>query len=268
MNSPQAKALRQSAQAKRKEAFEKVDAGIKKLLKEGKPINFSQVVAASGVSRAWLYKEPEVKARIDQLRAQSTQGKKLPRKISATEASTKALNATLKARVKRVEAENRELRRQNETVYGQLLRLRELERQVERLKAKNEGLKEQLVSLPVAEKGLISELQELGIRMNPTIQRLIDGTPAGIVESAMQALREAQMKNEVKNPSGWLHKAITEAWQPNEAFQENSELVRFNEWWPRARKQGLVIASEQRNGTLYVCTAGQEWLPFSEMASN
>lgn len=70
------------------------------------------------MSKAWLYKEPEVKTRIDQLRSQSRQGKKLPRKISATEASTKALNATLQGRVKKLDAENRELRRQNEVAYG------------------------------------------------------------------------------------------------------------------------------------------------------
>ncbi len=257
--------LRENAQAKRKEAFDKVEKGIQQLIKEKRPINFNQVAEASGVSKAWLYKEPEVKARIDHLRAQSKQGKKLPRKISATEASTKALNATLQARVRKVETENRDLRRQNEVAYGQVIRVRELERQVERLKAENQGLKIQSMVQPVEEVAFTAELQKLGICMNPTIQRLVSGTPEGVVEVAMQALREAQAQNEVKNPAGFLSKAISEAWKPNETLQVNDELMLFNEWWPKARKQGLVIASEQIDGILYVCTAEQEWRPFSEI---
>jgi len=258
--------LKKNAQAKRQEAFNKVEKGIQTLIKEKRTINFNQVAEASGVSKAWLYKEPEIKERIEHLRAQSKRGKKLPRKISATEASTRAINATLKARVKKVEAENRELRRQNETVYSQLLRLRELEKQVELLKAENQKLKDRPNTLPTEKKVFKSELEKLGVQINSTIQQLINGTPSGIVEAAMQALREAQSRNAVNNPNGWLYQAITEAWQPNESLQNNSELAQFNEWWPEARKQGLVIASEQRNGVLYVCTANQDWISFENAA--
>lgn len=256
--------LKENAKAKRKEAFDKVDEGIKTLLREKRAINFNRVAEASGVSKAWLYKEPDIKARIEHLRNQSAQGKKLPRKISATEASTKALNAALQARVKKLDAENRELRRQNEVAYGQVIRVRELERQIERLMSENKELKGQSAIQPVGEVGFEEELQKLGIRINPTLQRLISGTPSGIVESAIQALHEAQGKNEVKNPAGYLNKAISEAWNPNESLQENDELTQFNEWWPMARKQGLVIASEQIDGVLHICTAGQKWVPFSE----
>ena len=256
--------LRQNAQAKRKEAFDKVDEGIKTLLKENQTVNFNRVAEASGVSKAWLYKEPDIKARIEHLRDQSARGKKLPRKISATEASTKALNVTLQARIKKVEAENRELRRQNEVAYGQVIRVRELERQIERLKAESQELKSQSMIQPVGEEAFVTELQKLGICMNPTIQRLVSATPAGIVEAAMQSLREAQAKNEVKNPAGFLNKAVSEAWKPNEALQANDELAQFNEWWPEARKKGLVVASEQTDGVIYVYTSAGERLSFSQ----
>lgn len=62
--------LRSYAQQKRQESFEKVDQGIKQLLRAGRSINFNTVAEASGVSKAWLYKEPDIKARIEQLREQ------------------------------------------------------------------------------------------------------------------------------------------------------------------------------------------------------
>lgn len=257
--------LKNAAQAKRDEAFEDVDKGIQKLLKDGTPINFNRVAEASGVSKAWLYKEPEVKARIEGLRAQSKQGKKLPCKISATEASTKALNATLQARVKKLEAENRELRRQNEVAYGQVIRVRELERQLERFNAENKCSSNQSATLTRGEVAFPSELKKLGIIMNSTLERLISETPHGIVETALRALREAQKAGEVKNPGGFLNKAIHDQWQPNGQLNESDELAKFNEWWPKARQRGLVIASEERDGSMYVFTTSREWVLFSDM---
>jgi predicted RNase H-like nuclease (RuvC/YqgF family) len=60
--------LCQNAQKKREKAFEKVNAGIQKLLEEKQKINFNTVAAAAGVSKAWLYKEPSVKAQVEELR--------------------------------------------------------------------------------------------------------------------------------------------------------------------------------------------------------
>lgn len=256
--------LKENAQAKRREAFDKVEKGIQMLIKGKRPINFNQVAEASGVSKAWLYKEPDIKARIDHLRAQSKQGKKLPRKISATEASTKALNATLQARVRKVETENRDLRRQNEVAYGQVIRVRELERQLERITAENERLRAQSLSPVSLDIGFDAELKAVGVRLNSTLQRLISEIPEGIVQTALEALREAQGIGEVKNPGGFLNAAIRDAWKPNEQLQKNDELALFNEWWPKARQAGLVIASEQRQNRLYVCTINKEWLPLEE----
>lgn len=256
--------LKTNAQAKRQEAFDKVEKGIQKLLKEKRPINFNQVAEASGVSKAWLYKESDVKKRIEHLRAQSKQGKKLPRKISATEASTKALNITLQSRIKKVEAENRELRRQNETVYGQLLRLRELERQVERLKAENQRLKNQSAMSPTERTDFAFELEGMGVKMNSTLEKLISETPESIVRTAIKALKEAQTEGQVKNPGGFLNKAVRDAWEPNGQLQQNDELSLFNEWWPKARQQGLVVGSEQQGSSILIHTAQGEALPFAD----
>lgn len=258
--------LKKAAQAKREKAFEDVDKGIRKLLKEGQSINFSRVAEAAGVSKAWLYREPKVKERIETLRDQSKQGKKLPRKISATEASTKALNVTLQERIKKVEAENRDLRKQNETIYGQLVRLRELERQLERTKAENEQLRNRDIRPKSMRIGFSQELESLGVRMNSTLQRLISETPEGIVQVALKALGEAQSIGKVKNPGGFLNKAIRDTWEPNGKLEANDELTLFNEWWPKARQSGEFVASEQVAGTLYVYTRDGRRVEFKKIA--
>ncbi|MEO0828122.1 MAG: DUF6262 family protein [Cyanobacteria bacterium J06635_15] len=257
--------LAKSAELKRQECFEKVDKGIKQLLKEKRTINFNAVAEASGVSKAWLYKEPEVKSRIEHLRNQSRQGKRLPRKISASEASLKALNDTLRARVKKLDAENRDLRRQNEVAYAQVIRVRELEKQVERLEAENRRLKATGGTQSVRKPELHSKLESLGVQMNSTLEGLINETPDGIVETAIDSLKEAQSSGNVVNPGGFLNKAIRDCWQPNEGAQQKDELAEFNEWWKWAYDQKLVKAATQINGIQHVPTINDEWVAFEVM---
>ena len=101
--------------------------------------------------------------------------------------------------------------------------------------------------------------------MNSTLQRLIENTAEGIVQAAMEALREARGSNEVKNPGGFLNAAIRDAWKPNAQLEDNDELALFNAWWPKARQRGLAIASEQVDGTIYVFTPDGKRSPFAEM---
>jgi hypothetical protein len=44
--------LKNHAQCKRDQAFERTQAGIRQLIKEGRPVNFETVSEVSGVSRA------------------------------------------------------------------------------------------------------------------------------------------------------------------------------------------------------------------------
>ncbi|MEH1916758.1 DUF6262 family protein [Nostoc sp.] len=136
--------LRGNAQRKRQEAFEKVEQGIQKLIKEQRVINFNTVAKASGLSKAWLYKEPEIKARIEHLRENNSQTKEIPAKQRSSDASKDAIIKTLKERIKRVEAENRGLRDQHEAIYGRILQASEIEQRLERLEAENTRLKKEL----------------------------------------------------------------------------------------------------------------------------
>jgi hypothetical protein len=144
--------LRQNAQKKRQEAIKRTDSGIQQLLKEKRSINFKSVAEVAGVSTAWLYKEPEIKARIEQLREQgSPSSKKAPPKQRASDASKDAIIKTLKDRCGKLDAEVRGLRQQLEVVYGQVIEVEVLKQQIEQLKADNLRLKEECMTFKLTQ---------------------------------------------------------------------------------------------------------------------
>jgi hypothetical protein len=110
--------LKQSAQERHQRTYERAETGIQMLNKAQRPINFNAIHAVSGVSTAWLYRH--MKERIARLREQSNPQPTPAPKTRASDASKDAIIATLRERVKKLEAENRELRRQIEVAYGQL----------------------------------------------------------------------------------------------------------------------------------------------------
>lgn len=114
--------LKSMAGKKKEAALKKTDDAIKRLVKAQKPINFNTVAEEADVSKAWLYKETEVAERIKRLREQSS-GQKQPARVPTSkvgDASKDALIVTLKGRVKELESENAELKKQLEVVYGKL----------------------------------------------------------------------------------------------------------------------------------------------------
>jgi len=63
-----AAALNAAAQRKRAVALERAIAALNELAEEGAMITFQHVARRDGVSRQWLYRQPELRARIERLR--------------------------------------------------------------------------------------------------------------------------------------------------------------------------------------------------------
>lgn len=285
--------LRGNAQRKRQEAFKKVEQGIKKLIKEGQVINFNAVAKASGLSKAWLYKEPEIKARIEHLRENNSQTKEIPAKQRSSDASKDAIIKTLKERIKRVEAENRGLRDQHEAIYGRILQASEIEQRLERLEVENVRLKKELdvclshssnrlaseksslAALPTkGSKAEIShtirdELATLGIKLTSTLAFKIRNSTQEIVESAIEALKEQLQHQIIRSPGAWLATAIDDAWEPNQPQGvENHPADLFSEWYGLAREFGIVIGSRKEDdGSIWVQENTGHWFSFEEFSS-
>lgn len=109
--------LQKAAQKKRLEAYAKVEQAIQQLLKQKRPINFGAVAKAAGVSRSWLYKQPQLKERINYLRDQ-------PRNLGASldtqasEASKEAVIQALRVQLKQRSQDIVQLNQRLEVAYG------------------------------------------------------------------------------------------------------------------------------------------------------
>ena len=271
--------LKKNAQRKRQEAFEKVDKAIQQLIRDGEKINFNTVVKASGVSKAWLYKEPEVKARIEELRAKYSK-KRISPKQKASDASKDAIIKTLKARIKKVEAENKGLKSQLEVVYGQLMSQKELERKLERLENENAKLKDKLYApvsseskrvIPIKPSSGISEritheLETLGINPSSTLAKQIKNASEEKVIIAIEALRQQIDSNLIRSPEAWLSAAIRDSWKPNETMGEGRVKDTFSEWYELARAYGVVTECRQEEGEWLVKENTGQWYSYEEFS--
>ena len=134
----------------------------------------------------------------------------------------------LQERIKKLEAENKELKRKSESLAGQVYRVHYLESQVERLQEQNENLRTKLGEQQIAEKvtpidkkrktkaaisqDIQAELDDLKISLNPTLTKTIKGASEETVLAAIEALEDQLTKQDIPNPGGWLNKAIKESW--------------------------------------------------------
>jgi len=253
---------------------------------------------------AYLYKYDDLRERIDYLKTQQEKTLKPAKPQSASDKSKQVIITQLKERIKKLEAENRGLRDQNEVIYGQFCQLQSVQQQVEALKTQNaslktenDWLKQQLdqnrspsqntiqpaptsssrvtplekkrsARSPVTEQ-IQSALADIGIRLNPTLAKTIQAAPESTVLTAISALKEAITTGNIERPGGWLKRAIEECWKPNEPTQQHNEVEQsnaFSEWFDLARSKGLVVASmKEKDGQIHVFDQAGVRYPYEQM---
>jgi hypothetical protein len=123
---PRVAVLATAARAKSAAKTKAADQAIRALIKRGEPISFQAVQREAGVSHAFLYNHPELRGRIELLRAQS---RPAPAPAPAsTPASDDTLLLALTSQIsqmkKRHRHEVRELRAALEKAHGENLQLR------------------------------------------------------------------------------------------------------------------------------------------------
>jgi uncharacterized protein (DUF3084 family) len=114
-------ALKLYAKEKTKIALEKVDKSIRELSLKGEKINFNSVANASGVSKAFLYGNEEVKKRIELLRKQEV-SKEINQRVK-TDKTSKSKDIVIMAKDKKIrelESENKKLKEQLAILRGKL----------------------------------------------------------------------------------------------------------------------------------------------------
>lgn len=112
--------LREAALQKREVTREKAENAIRELIKAKRPINYHSVSEVGQISLAWLYKDTEMRTRISQLRAQEIPKKSLEKK-RMSDPSKNALIEAQRERIKELESEVSELRKQVQTLLSRLV---------------------------------------------------------------------------------------------------------------------------------------------------
>lgn len=109
------------AKQRSEEKRQRVDEAIGQLLREQQAINFNSVATAAGVSKAYLYSQPELRERIEALRQQQLEHvvrERVSRPVSKTDASKDLVILAKERRIKELEAENQQLQHQLKTALA------------------------------------------------------------------------------------------------------------------------------------------------------
>ena len=299
-------AVLNAAQEQRKQdCLERTEKAIAKLSETHQKLSFANVAREAGVSISYLYKYPEIKARVQDLRKQQKQAANPSQSQPRSDKSSQVIIGQLRDRIKTLLWENKELKKQNEALTGRLYSLGSTQDLIERLNADNSRLNtvlEQLrAELESTEKELNdcqqrlitsnpkiasldqkrnqtttdeisdelkSHFSEVGIRLNKALRELIKSAPESQVLNALSVVKEALAVGKVRSKAGLFRKALEEGWEPNESDKErksNESQENFSEWFKLAKAQGLVQASRGTKDGIIVLDSTGEWVPLKTM---
>jgi len=109
-------ALRQAARARHEQTLRRAEAALTSLARHGKPVTVSGVAETAGVSRSWIYQQPQLLAEINRLR-QPRPGSK-----PGVPASQKATTGSLRQQLRAYREEITRLRAEITSLRDQLAR--------------------------------------------------------------------------------------------------------------------------------------------------
>jgi len=113
--------LREAERQRRERLLDQAHTALRRLDNAGKPVTVAAVVRASGVSRAFLYRQPDLVNEIQRLRdRQTVTGQHMPAHQRTTHASQHARIRQLSTANAELRAEIAQLRQQNAQLLGRL----------------------------------------------------------------------------------------------------------------------------------------------------
>lgn len=237
MKGARIKTLADTQTARKKQTLEKVHKAIERLLSIGAKINFQTIAREASVSVPYLYKYPELKTHISQLRNQQSS---MPSSQTVMPPVTAKAHSQvverLKKRIHELETDLSEIKRKNEALAGQVYRVHSLIDQVERQKeiiekyenrfksASQQEASGKIISLNekslVVSDQILYELNEIGIELNNHLTKLIKAAKESDVLAAIEYYKYEQERVNIDNPGGWLARAIKERWNKPDNLQQ------------------------------------------------
>jgi len=113
--------LKRLHRERKTKTYKRIDEAIKRLIKAKGNINFNSVSHESGISKATLYNNSEIRERIESLRLKQTQvptSRQLKREIDDN--NKDAIIDSLRRKIRKLEEEKLELREQLKMVYSEV----------------------------------------------------------------------------------------------------------------------------------------------------
>lgn len=111
--------LREYAKEKSKIALEKVNKVIREISQTKQKINFNSVSKLSGVSKTFLYKNEDIKKRIEEIRDKQT-SKTMNQRVKYGTKTKDIIIMAKDKKIKELQEENKKLKEQLEVLRGKL----------------------------------------------------------------------------------------------------------------------------------------------------
>lgn len=252
--------LKKTQESRKQDCLERVYKAIERLQKIDAKINFHTVAKEANLSVSYLYKYPELKQHLAELRSQQSSMPVSPVAKPGSSSHAKVVSR-LKERIHQLEDVNQELRRKNEALAGQVYRVHCLQEQCLRQQQTIEDLQKRLKDIydeksiatvtPISSKRkaevtdqIKTELDKLNISLNPTLNKKIKQRDEQTVLVAIAALKDQLQRGDIKNPGGWLARAIEEEWTTSQSIKqlETSRYPEgFEQWYAEAIEAGFVL---------------------------
>ena len=233
----QAEVLRRT-QAKRKEQKkEQVLKAIQEIQNQKKPLTFKNIATVAGCSVSYLYKWDDIKAYIHELqqKKETTLNSLEETKSKYQPHSLKTLHQVAKDKIRKLEEEIRELKRQNEVLRGHVAEIYELRDENERLRnhlkeLTNPKPSSKVVPIQVSSKkstqycspnnqesneDIVELIQDMGIKVRNKLKQEISNRDPERVKSSIKAFKQYREGHHVHSQEACLLKMIREEAEPN-----------------------------------------------------
>lgn len=234
----QAEVLRRT-QAKRKEQKkEQVLKAITEIQKQKKPLTFKNIATVAGCSISYLYKWDEIKAYIHELQQKKeTTLNSLEKDNKDRPHSLKTLHQVAKDKIRKLEAEIKELKHQNEILRGHVAEIYETRDENERLRTQlrelinpNSGSKVVSITTPIKEKkvfstptvnnsdteeSVIDSIKALGVKVSKKLRAEIANRDIEKIKISIEAFKQYQDNHDVKSQEACLLSMIQDEAEPN-----------------------------------------------------
>ena len=247
-------------QQRKQDCIDRTEKAISKLFKDNERVSFGAIARIANVSVSYLYKYPEIKERIQDLRNQQVKNaRKLTRSQTASEKSKQVIIKQLRERINTLEWEKKELKKQNEKMTAELYRIGIKLDLFDRISYENQRQAEEIKNLKIELKTVKSELNgwqiklvesnpkvtsiaqkigqsdrnseidnelkaklsDLGVKLNATIKKIILSKTQQEIQNAISAVEEyLATERKVKSKAGLLRTALEENWTPNLTDEE------------------------------------------------